>query len=528
MKKYSLIAFLLFPALLHAQSVSVNNDGSQPDNTAMLDIKSNSKGLLMPRLTSLERSNIASPAVGLTVFDINTYGYWIFRGDVNGGWAELQHSYQKNWDISGANIFNMNSGNVGIGTNSPGEKLAINASNPAIQLLNAGTAKGFLQVNNNDLKLGTYGTNATGNLVLSTKAVDRMTFDENGNIGIGTATSASALTINGTNPVLQIRTGDVNKGFLQVLTNDLKIGTKSTNTTGNLVFQTKALDRMMINENGWVGIGTTAPSSMLTLNSTNPILQLQNAGTDKGFIQLVDNDIKIGTNLSNATGKFIVRTSGSDRFYVSENGNVGVGVASSFYKFDVNGDTRVQGDLSVVQEVNSAGINLSAVSPIIEFNHTGGTSTFGNVGFGGNIGNDFIIGKGFNGGQLILDGSIGSSTKRFYLNKVNQFNMGTGNYASGYTLSVEGKVIATEFTTSPVANWPDYVFENNYALMPLSDVKAYINKHKHLPNIPAATELEKSGVPLGDITRKLMEKVEELTLYILELKDQLDAVKRSN
>ncbi|MFZ1750331.1 MAG: hypothetical protein WAU01_09075, partial [Saprospiraceae bacterium] len=86
---------ILSPILAFSQNVSISADGSFPDNNAMLDIKSNSKGILIPRLTSAQRLGIISPVPGLTVFDSETFTYWIYRGDLNGGWAELLHSLDK-------------------------------------------------------------------------------------------------------------------------------------------------------------------------------------------------------------------------------------------------------------------------------------------------------------------------------------------------------------------------------------------------------------------------------------------------
>jgi hypothetical protein len=122
MKKVLFVAVLLIPILILSQGVAINTDGSTADNTALLDVKSNSKGILIPRLTTNERNSIASPAIGLTVFDSETFSYWMYRGDVNGGWAELQHNFQNFWTGSGINAYNKNMGNIGIGTNSPTEK----------------------------------------------------------------------------------------------------------------------------------------------------------------------------------------------------------------------------------------------------------------------------------------------------------------------------------------------------------------------------------------------------------------------
>ena len=103
-------------------------------------------------------------------------------------------------------------------------------------------------------------------------------------------------------PYIEMMHNNVNTGFLMASGVNLKLGTNSTNTTGNVRFQTQLIDRMTIDENGLVGIGTTNPTSILSINSTDPIVQLKNAGVDKGFVQLVNDDIKIGTNIYNDNG----------------------------------------------------------------------------------------------------------------------------------------------------------------------------------------------------------------------------------
>jgi hypothetical protein len=530
MKKITVLIATIFPALAMAQSVSINTDASAPHNSAMLDIKSDSKGFLMPRLTTIQRTSIPGPATGLTVFDIDTYSYWMYRGDINGGWVELMNSIDKHWNKTGTHVFNINTGNIGIGTNNPTQKLAINATDPAIDFMNAGSSKGYLQANGNNMRLATYANNTTGNIVFNTKAVDRMWIDETGKIGIGTASPTGLLTVNGTNPWIEMQNNGVDKGFLQATGNDLKLGTNSTNTTGNLVFQTKLIDRMMIDENGQIGIGTSTPGSALTLNGSNPILQIRNADIDKGFIQLVNDDIKIGTNIGNANGNFIVRTNGSDRFSVTGTGNVGIGTSTPIYKLDVNGTSRFTGNQTITGNQNVTGLitggdmEINSSTPSIELN----SSLNGTYGkFEIDNSNNVVLGKGFYGGALVLDGAIGQSAKRLYINKANHFNFGTGLSPANHTVSVEGGLIATFFTEASINNWPDYVFEDGYRLKPLTDVKAFIAANKHLPNIPPASEIEKHGLQLGDMSKRLMEKVEELTLYIINLQEQIDALKKN-
>lgn len=84
-----------------------------------------------------------------------------------------------------------------------------------------------------------------------------------------------------------------------------------------------------------------------------------------------------------------------------------------------------------------------------------------------------------------------------------------------YRLSVNGKIRAKEVKVE-IANWPDYVFEPDYELRKLDEVEAYVKDHKHLPEIPSATEIEKDGLNLAEMNLLLLKKVEELTLYLME------------
>lgn len=497
MKNFFLSILILLPLFSLAQSVGI---GTQtPHESALLDVESTSKGLLIPRLTTLQRTTIAGAAIGLTVFDSDTYSFWVYRGDVMGGWRELLMDFDKRWELNGANIYNLNSGNVGIGTNSPTEKLTLNAPDATMQFMNSGTARGYLQTNGADIRMGTYINNTTGNLVFNTKAVDRMWIDENGRVGIGTASPASLLTINGTNPFMQFQHNDVNTGFVQAVGVNLKVGTNSTNTTGNLVFQTKLIDRLTIDENGQVGIGTTSPTSILSINSSNPILQLKNNGVDKGFVQLDGSDIKIGTNLSNSFGSFIARTKGQDRLIVNYKGQMGLNMVPDDFTttFSIAED-----------ENNNSGISL----------YYGGQRK---ASFSYNGTNSFITAG--NGSFYIYR----NSSYPIILHPDGNYTMGGYNTANGYRLSIYGKAIATEFTALPYGSWPDYVFADNYNLKSLKDVKKFISENKHLPNIPSASEIEKNGIQLGEMTKRLMEKVEELTLYIIDLQEQMDTMKKN-
>jgi len=97
--------------------------------------------------------------------------------------------------------------------------------------------------------------------------------------------------------------------------------------------------------------------------------------------------------------------------------------------------------------------------------------------------------------------------------------------ATGYKVSIDGKVICEELRVQLNTVWPDYVFAKNYRLRPLSELENFILQNNHLPNVPSAKEVERSGFDVGDMNKRLLEKVEELTLYIIQLKKEIDAMK---
>jgi hypothetical protein len=88
-------------------------------------------------------------------------------------------------------------------------------------------------------------------------------------------------------------------------------------------------------------------------------------------------------------------------------------------------------------------------------------------------------------------------------------------------LEVNGTVRSKKFVAETV-NWPDYVLTSEYKLRPLKDLESYIDKHGHLPEIPSALELEKNGLDLGELIRLQMQKIEELTLYVIALEKKLN------
>lgn len=94
----------------------------------------------------------------------------------------------------------------------------------------------------------------------------------------------------------------------------------------------------------------------------------------------------------------------------------------------------------------------------------------------------------------------------------------TLNPAAGYMLNVGGKIICEEVRVQLNASWPDYVFEPDYARPNLNDLEQIVKNNKHLPGIPSAAQVKSdAGISVGDFQRKLLEKLEELYLYVFEL-----------
>ena len=107
--------------------------------------------------------------------------------------------------------------------------------------------------------------------------------------------------------------------------------------------------------------------------------------------------------------------------------------------------------------------------------------------------------------------------------------IGTTAAATGYSLSVNGKIACEELLIDDSGFWPDYVFDNDYALLTIDEFEESINENNHLPGMPSAQEIvENGGHHVGDIQKKTLEKVEELSLYIIELNNRVKYLEKEN
>ena len=95
-------------------------------------------------------------------------------------------------------------------------------------------------------------------------------------------------------------------------------------------------------------------------------------------------------------------------------------------------------------------------------------------------------------------------------------------------LAVKGQVYANEVKVDLSVPGPDYVFEKDYKLTSLEEIKNYIDQNKHLPEVPSAAAMEKNGVQLGEMNMLLLKKIEELTLYSIEMNAMMQEMRKEN
>ncbi|MCX2680621.1 hypothetical protein OOZ15_11770 [Galbibacter sp. EGI 63066] len=269
-----------------------------------------------------------------------------------------------------------------------------------------------------------------------------------------------------------------------------------------------------------VGIGTTTPRSSLDINGTltwGTGAELSNAqgasielrGTGVPFIDF-SNDA-----LSDYDMRLILR--GNDILEI-QGGNVGIGTAAPLEKLHVSGNILAQ-KLMLNDPLRITDWNTIWQSGFYEsFEAANAPEPYGwfwglNMNHGTNNANYRYS------GQIAIKNSSASPTMYFRSTDVN----GNGSWAKLLNnrgdQAINGKLEAKEIkvTTTPTA---DFVFEEDYSLPNLDSIEKYVNKNKHLPEIPSAEEMEAEGVNVGVFQIQLLQKIEELTLYVIELKKE--------
>lgn len=124
---------------------------------------------------------------------------------------------------------------------------------------------------------------------------------------------------------------------------------------------------------------------------------------------------------------------------------------------------------------------------------------------------------------------VTNDQERMYITRQGKVGIGTmpaNGPVGDYRLFVENGIVCRDVLVK-LGDWPDYVFQPNYALMPLGELRAFLSKHKHLPGIPSAAEQQaRQGVEIGDMQTRMLKVMEEQALYILQLEEKQDAMEQ--
>ncbi|MDR2836403.1 MAG: SlyX family protein [Bacteroidales bacterium] len=284
------------------------------------------------------------------------------------------------------------------------------------------------------------------------------------------------------------------------------------------------------NSSDYIGIGTTNPTEKLHVEGSaffNGTFQIKKYSTlDYGYAQriFVDRNFTkaIGVSLYNSTSG-----TSNETFYLYGNGTgcfkECLGIATTSYPVEAlqigdkwtfhNGGSKMISYNSKYTNIgNGIYQNVRIVddySSRLEFTSSGSI-------------NLVTFGTGLAGSTLVTQGNI-------TLKPNGTVGIGTTSTTFGgttYKLAVKGTIISDEITVVNTAGWADYVFDENYKLPKLFEIEQFIKANKHLPEVPSSCEVEETGVKLGEMNVLLLQKIEELTLYVIEQQKQLEKLQK--
>lgn len=370
------------------------------------------------------------------------------------------------------------------------------------------------------------GTTNKINLKFKTRNIARMTIDTTGKVGIGTTSPLSGLHVVSTDSVSATKNGKLmlgnNTDFNLVADqNDIQAKNNGAASVLNINPLGGDLRLGLLSKNhiltsaGFLGLGITNPSTTLHIGSgsqislsgggyqINGLMTGQNIAIDPDDIQARNNSNYSTLFLNYYGGDIWMNGAATPLVYKNGTGFLGIGKSSPSTRVDVyRGRMRFSGQVSAgiasgIEFTDTTGITQRAFIGMSDNN------TLGLWGFGGAAWN---FKMNVNDGRI----SIGKNI----------------NPATGYMLAVDGGIICEEVKVQ-MTPFPDYVFGENYRLRSLEEVEKHILEYKRLPGMPAAEVVDREGMNVGELSTILVEKVEELTLYILRLQKEIDELKSS-
>jgi hypothetical protein len=327
--------------MLAAQSIGIGT--TTPNSSSVLDLTSTSKGLLIPRMTSAQRQAIVNPPAGLIVYETNFGRFYMYDGTA---WKFFINNDR--WTGFTGVTYNIGD-NIGINTAVPSEKLEV-----------GGNIKASGEV------IGVAGLTTFGNLYTAGTTLLNGAVTVNGNI-----TTHTGVTINDPTGTLQLQNGGVDKGFVQLSGDNLRLGTNSNNITGKLVIRNGGGDRVFVNGSGEMGINVADPLAYLHINSgpstgtlrlqgdANPTLQFYRGTSSIGSIQVSGDDLRFS-----APGNKVIL---NGLMYVDDATNrVGINTSTPANNLHVQGDMKV----SSGKVYNNDGYNMLPIA-WAKFSETG-------------------------------------------------------------------------------------------------------------------------------------------------------------
>ncbi len=434
-------------------------------------------------------------------------------------------------------------GKVGIGTTKPSAKLSVFESNKGLEFtpyyapLNGSVMEAIDRNGSFDrVDFNLYLANAKSKIKFFTYGSERMRIDESGNVGIGTTDPKDLFVIgdayafhSGGHKIIGIGysigsgkslyNGYVGEMRLDPVNGKLTFGISSKSY---LKGESVGLPyTMTIDKTGNVGIGNTSPTEALdvagNIKTNGSITIGSNGGKYTAGSIFSDGNwgmIFRAAKKSPTIAKFMWADYDDKEIMRITNDN-GIGIGTT------NPENR-EGWEKVVEIVGNVNSKLLVSSTAVKSGLWSHSLGFYGAPAGG------IVGTWTNHPFSIIT----NSTSRLTINTNGQVIIGNSSITTpgNYKLYVEGGIL-TERVKAAVktsANWSDYVFAQDYRLMSLSDVETFVKTNKHLPGVPSADDVVKDGIDMAAMDATILSKVEELTLYVIELKKEIELLKKEN